>query len=58
MREGYSVTVFKWGDGILTIEPTLLSGAELSDDDLRAISDLGSHLIAFAGVDRATEGEG
>lgn len=49
MRDGYSVTVMKWGKPILTIEPNCLSGAELSDDDSRAIWDAGEHLKSFAG---------
>ena len=49
MKEGYSVTVSKWGEPILTIEPHCLSGAELSDDDSRAIWDAGEHLKSFAG---------
>lgn len=49
MREGYAVTVTKWGEPILTIERECLSGAELSDDDARAVFDAGKHLCAFAG---------
>lgn len=50
MKEGYSVTVSKWGKPILTIEPNMLSGADLSDDDTRAIWDAGEHLKSFAGT--------
>ncbi len=49
MKEGYSVTVSKWGEPILTIEPNCLSGDDLSDDDSRAIWDAGEHLKSFAG---------
>lgn len=49
MKEGYSVTVSKWGEPILTIEPNCLSGADLSDEDSRAIWAAGEHLKSFAG---------
>ena len=49
MREGYAVTVTKWGEPILTIECEYLSGAELSEDDKRAVFDAGTHLKSFAG---------
>lgn len=49
MKEGYSVTVFKCGEPILTVEPNCLSGADLSGDDSRAIWDAGEHLKSFAG---------
>lgn len=50
MKEGYSVTVSKWGEPILTIEPNCLSGSDLTGDDVLAVNDLGQHLVAFAGV--------
>ena len=49
MREGYAVTVTKWGEPILTIERECLSGAELSDEDERAVFEAGQHLCAFSG---------
>lgn len=50
MREGYSVTVRRWGEEILTIEPNMLSGDQnLSDDDLRGIRGAGEHLLGFVG---------
>ena len=49
MREGYSVTVSKFGEPILTIEREMLSGAELSAEDEQAIRDAGEHLLAFVG---------
>lgn len=49
MREGYSVTVSKHGEPILTIESAMLSGAELSAEDEQAIRDAGQHLLSFIG---------
>lgn len=50
MRKGYSVTVSKWGEPILTIEREMLSGkAELSAEDEAAIRDAGEHLLSFIG---------
>ena len=50
MREGYSVTVSKNGEPILTIDRTMLSGlGDLSKEDTDAIRDAGEHLIGFAG---------
>ncbi len=62
MKEGYSVTVFKWGEPILAIEPSCLSGADLSYDDCRAIFDAGdpdpsgvrSAVIPVASAPRST----
>lgn len=49
MREGYAVTVTKWGEPILTIERECLSGAELSAEDERAVFEAGKHLCSFVG---------
>jgi hypothetical protein len=50
MREGYSVTVSKLGEPILTIERRMLSGkSELSDEDEQAIRDAAEHLRSFVG---------
>lgn len=49
MREGYAVTVSKNGVPILTIESTMLSGAELSVEDVKAIRDAAEHLLGFVG---------
>lgn len=49
MREGYAVTVTKWGEPILTIEHECLSGSYLSDDDKVGIRTAGQSLIAFIG---------
>ena len=49
MREGYAVQVLRWGEPILTIEHECLSGAELSEDDARAVFEAGAHLQSFAG---------
>lgn len=50
MHKGYSVTVSRGGEIILTIERGMLSGqADLSKEDAAAIRDAGEHLIAFAG---------
>ena len=49
MRQGYSVTVSKNGEPILTIEREMLSGAELSAEDEEAIRDAAEHLLAFVG---------
>lgn len=53
MRDGYSVTVSKWGEPILTIEPNMLSGAEHSPEDIDAIRDAGQHLCGFVGPSAA-----
>jgi hypothetical protein len=49
MRAGYSVTVSKNGEVILTIEREMLSGAELSREDEEAIREAAEHLLAFVG---------
>ncbi len=49
MREGYAVQILKWGEPILTIEHECVSGAELSDDDERAIWESGESLKSFVG---------
>lgn len=50
MREGYSVTVSKWGEPILTIEHEALSGApEFSPEDEEAIRSAAEHLKCFIG---------
>lgn len=50
MREGYAVTVSRWGEGILTIEREMLSGnPDLSDGDQRAIWEAGQSLMSFVG---------
>jgi hypothetical protein len=52
MRKGYSVTVSKHGEPILTIEREMLGGkAELSAEDEEAIRDAGEHLLSFIGPD-------
>ena len=52
MREGYSVTVSKNGEAILTIERTMLSGqGEFSPEDAAAIRDAGEHLLSFIGTE-------
>lgn len=51
MREGYSVTVLKWGEPILTIEHSMISGkSTLTQEDEDAIRDGGRHLTSFAGT--------
>ena len=50
MREGYAVTVTKWGEPILTIEHECLSGAELTDEDQVEVRTAGQSLIAFIGT--------
>ena len=53
MREGYSVTVSKLGEPILTIERTMLSGQpEFSKEDEAAIRECAEHLLAFIGPDK------
>lgn len=53
MREGYSVTVSKWGEPIITIERSMLSGApEFSTEDAAAIRDAAEHLLAFIGPEK------
>lgn len=53
MREGYSVTVSKNGEPILTIDRTMLSGiATFSDDERAAIRDAGEHLLSFIGPEK------
>lgn len=55
MREGYSVTVSRNGEPILTIERQMVSGqSDLSKDDAAAIRDAGEHLVAFAGPETYT----
>jgi hypothetical protein len=49
MKDGYSVTVSKWGEPILTIEPNCLSGKDLTEDECEAIWDAGQHLCSFVG---------
>lgn len=50
MKKGYSVTVSKWGEPIVTIDHEMLSGkGELSEEELEAIRDAGDHLKSFAG---------
>lgn len=54
MRQGYSVTVFKDGEPLVTIERTMLSGQDpLSPEDVAAIRDCGEHLCAFAGPEHS-----
>ena len=53
MREGYSVTVSKLGEQILTIERSMLSGqSEFSAEDARAIRDAAEHLLSFIGPEK------
>lgn len=53
MRDGYSVTVSKNGEPILTIEREMLSGiATFSDEERRAVRDAGYHLLAFIGPEK------
>lgn len=53
MREGYSVTVFKDGEPLVTIDCAMLSGQDpLSAEDIAAIRDCGEHLSAFAGPEK------
>lgn len=49
MRPGYSVTVSKNGEPILTIGPDLSGLSEFSDEDANAIRDAGEHLLSFIG---------
>lgn len=50
MREGYSVTVSRWGEPILTMERAMLSGQPaFSPEDEEAIRDAGDHLKSFIG---------
>jgi hypothetical protein len=50
MRAGYSVTVSKDGEAILTIEREMVAGkSDLTPEDEAAIRDAGEHLMAFAG---------
>lgn len=50
MREGYSVTVSKWGEPILTIEHEMLSGKpDFTPEDEESIRDASRHLISFIG---------
>lgn len=52
MRKGYSVTVSKHGEPILTIEREMVSGqAELSKADEQAIRDAAAHLLSVVGPD-------
>lgn len=53
MHEGYSVTVSKHGEPILTIERSMLSGqGEFSEQDAAAIRDAAEHLLAFIGPEK------
>lgn len=53
MRDGYSVTVSKNGEPILTIERRMLSGiATFSDEERQAVRDAGENLLAFIGPDK------
>lgn len=53
MRSGYSVTVFKNGEPLVTIEREMLSGQDpLSTEDTDAIRECGEHLTSFAGPQR------
>ncbi len=54
MRDGYSVTVTKHGDPILTIGPDLSGLSEFSPEDEQAIRDAGEHLLAFIGPERCS----
>jgi hypothetical protein len=49
MKDGYAVTVTQWGDQVVTIEETALSGRELSDEDCEAIREAARHLMSFVG---------
>lgn len=49
MRSGYSVTVTKNGEAIVTIGPDLSGVDCLSDEDADAIREAGESLIAFIG---------
>ena len=49
MRDGYSVTVTRDGEAILTIGPDLAGLSEFSPEDEQAIRDAGEHLLAFIG---------
>jgi hypothetical protein len=53
MRKGYSVTVSKDGESILTIGRSMVSGrATLSDDEAAAIRDAGHSLLSFIGPEK------
>ena len=50
MREGYSVTVSKHGEPILTIERSMLSGqSEFSAADAAAVRDAAEQMLSFIG---------
>ena len=54
MQRGYSVTVYKDGEPLVTIEREMLSGQDpISAQDAEAIRDAGEHLIAFAGPEHS-----
>lgn len=52
MRDGYSVTVYRNSCQLVTIESAMLSGCDLTPDDVAAIRTAGEHLLAFAGPER------
>ena len=54
MREGYSVTILKWGEPILTIEHECLSGKpDFTTEEEDAIRAAGEHLKSFIGEERS-----
>ena len=46
---GYSVTIERYGEQVLTIEENCLSGKELSDEDEDGIYNMATHLLSFLG---------
>lgn len=58
MKPGYSVTVSKNGEAILTIEREMLSGkSEISDEEHDAIREAAEHLLSFIGFGDAPDGK-
>jgi hypothetical protein len=49
MMEYFSVTVSRNGERLVTIETTVLSGRELSDEDEDCIRNAARHLLGFVG---------
>lgn len=49
MKDGYAVTVTRYGEPILTIEETCLSGRDLSEGDEAAVREASRHLQSFVG---------
>lgn len=53
MGAGWFVTVGRYGESVLTIEPRMLAGkSDLSDEDLALIRGAAHHLLLFAGAPR------